>query len=185
MVKNMQKIYFTRHGETEWNVKRKICGKVDVSLTALGREQAYELGQKVLTGKLKIDCLLCSPLLRAVETAKIISNTTDIPFKIDNRLREEDFGTFEGTTIDQKEFYLAKKNFVYSFETGESVLKVTQRLYNLLDELRTDHNDKNFLLISHNGLARVMHSYFHDMTNDEFDSYHINNCEIMEYTFYG
>lgn len=181
----MQHIYFTRHGETEWNIQKKICGTVDVDLTALGKQQAHELGRSILNRHLKIDKILCSPMQRAVTTAKIVSDVTGIPYSAEERLREENFGIFEGTPIEQIEFYQKKKDFVYSFEGGESVLKVTQRLYNLLDELKNDYPDKTFLLISHNGLARVMHSYFNDMTNEEFDVYHIRNCEIIEYTFFN
>ena len=179
----MQNIYFTRHGETKWNVQKKICGSVDVPLTELGKSQAYTLGKEIISRNLHIDKILCSPLQRTVTTAEIASDITGIPFEIDDRLREENFGTFEGTQIGQERFYLAKKDFIYSFETGESVLKVAQRLYNLLDELRLNYSNNNFLLISHNGLARVIHSYFYDMTNEEFDNYHIKNCEIIEYTF--
>ena len=43
----MKKIYFTRHGQTIWNVENKICGATDIALTELGHEQAMELGRKI------------------------------------------------------------------------------------------------------------------------------------------
>ena len=44
----MAHVYFTRHGQTIWNVENKICGATDIALTALGREQARTLGKKIL-----------------------------------------------------------------------------------------------------------------------------------------
>ena len=43
----MHKIYFTRHGETVWNVENKICGMTDSPLTERGRQQARQLGERV------------------------------------------------------------------------------------------------------------------------------------------
>ena len=43
----MHKLYFTRHGETVWNVENKICGMTDSPLTERGRQQARELGEAV------------------------------------------------------------------------------------------------------------------------------------------
>lgn len=43
----MKKLYFTRHGQTVWNVENKICGKTDIALTELGHAQAVELGKKI------------------------------------------------------------------------------------------------------------------------------------------
>lgn len=44
----MGQVYFTRHGQTFWNVENKICGATDIGLTELGHKQAEELGQKIL-----------------------------------------------------------------------------------------------------------------------------------------
>ena len=55
-------IYFTRHGQTVWNVENKICGATDSPLTEEGRRQARELGRKIAAEGLPIDKILCSPL---------------------------------------------------------------------------------------------------------------------------
>ena len=54
----MGHFYFTRHGQTVWNVKNKICGATDIELTELGREQAMELGRKIKEEGVKIDEIL-------------------------------------------------------------------------------------------------------------------------------
>ena len=56
----MHKLYFTRHGETVWNVENKICGMTDSPLTERGRAQARALGQKVKAGGYAIDEILYS-----------------------------------------------------------------------------------------------------------------------------
>ena len=51
----MGHFYFTRHGQTVWNVENKICGATDIELTELGHEQAMELGRKIKEEGVKID----------------------------------------------------------------------------------------------------------------------------------
>lgn len=57
----MSHLYFTRHGETIWNIENKICGVTDIALTEKGHRQAIELGEKIVADNLKIDEILCSP----------------------------------------------------------------------------------------------------------------------------
>ena len=83
----MHKLYFTRHGETVWNVENKICGMTDSPLTERGRAQARALGQKVKSGGYAIDEILYSPLSRAADTAKAIADATGIPARCEPRLR--------------------------------------------------------------------------------------------------
>ena len=134
----MHKLYFTRHGETVWNVENKICGMTDSPLTERGRAQARALGQKVKSG--------------------------------------------EGTPRNGEKFRISKTCFADRYDGGESMLQLAQRIYNLLDELR-DQPDKTYLLVAHNGIARVVESYFHDMTNEEYALAGIRNCELVEYHF--
>lgn len=70
-----------------------------------------------------------------------------------------------------------------SYETGESMFRLAQRIYNLLDELKNMETDETYLLVTHGGIARVVQSYFTDMTNEDFSSFFLNNCEIREYKF--
>lgn len=75
----MHNIYFTRHGETVWNVENKICGMTDSPLTAHGQQQARQLGELVRDSGLHIDEILYSPLSRAADTAKAIAAATGLP----------------------------------------------------------------------------------------------------------
>ena len=178
----MHNIYFTRHGETVWNVENKICGMTDSPLTARGQQQARQLGALVRDSGLRIDEILYSPLSRAADTAKAIAAATGLPARCEPRLREQCFGKYEGTPRDGAEFRISKTHFADRYDGGESMMQLAQRIYNLLDELRQDE-DKTYLLVAHNGIARVVESYFHDMTNEDYAAAGIKNCEMVEYRF--
>lgn len=177
----MKNVYFTRHGQTIWNVENKICGATDIALTELGHNQAEELGKAIKEQGLPIDEILYSPLIRAAETARHISEITGVPRREELRLKEQNFGKYESTARDGAEFQTAKTHFIDHFEGGETMLHLSQRIYNLLDEIR--QGDKTYLLVAHNGIGRIVNSYFHDMTNEEFAAFGIKNCEIKCYEF--
>ncbi|MCI9618047.1 MAG: histidine phosphatase family protein [Eubacterium sp.] len=176
----MTHLYFTRHGQTIWNVENKICGATDVELTQLGHQQAVQLGEHIKEQRLCIDEILYSPLIRAAETAKHIAEVTGIPMKEEMRLKEQNFGKYESTPRDGLEFKKAKENFINSFEGGETMMHLAARVYHLLDEIKLK-KDKTYLLVAHNGISRIVESYFRDMTNEEFADFRIKNCEIREY----
>ena len=178
----MAHLYFTRHGQTFWNVENKICGATDIGLTELGHSQAKELGEKILQQEIHIDEILYSPLSRAADTAKHISEITGIPMREEKRLSEQNFGKYESTARNGEEFKVAKTNFICGFDGGETMLHLAQRIYNLLDEIK-QQPDKVYLLVAHNGISRVVNSYFYDMTNEEFAAFGIKNCEIRKYEF--
>lgn len=179
----MPHFYFTRHGQTIWNVENKICGATDIALTDLGHEQAIALGEKILAEHMEIDEILYSPLIRASETARHISEVTGIPMREEMRLKEQNFGKYESTPRHGEEFELAKEQFINHFDGGETMLEMAQRIYNLLDEIKQDSDKKTYLLVAHNGISRFIESYTHDMTNEEFAKFGIRNCEIRKYEF--
>lgn len=182
----MSYIYFTRHGQTIWNVENKICGATDIELTEAGHRQAEELGEKlkeqIEKGEIYIDEILYSPLIRASETARHISEITGIPMRMEIRLKEQNFGRFESTPRDGEEFQEMKSHFITHYDGGETMLHLCQRIYNLLDELK-EEPEKTYLLVAHNGISRVIQSYFYDMSNKEFAGFGIKNCEVRKYEF--
>lgn len=180
---DMGYIYFTRHGQTVWNVENKICGATDIELTEQGHHQAEELGKRILEEGIHIDEIICSPLVRAAETARYISEITGVPMRVEQRLKEQNFGRYEGTPRDGEEFGRAKEHFADSYDGGESMLKFCHRIYGLLDELKKEADAKVYLLVAHNGVARAVQSYFSDMTNSEFAKFGIRNCELRKFSY--
>ncbi|MDD5950174.1 MAG: histidine phosphatase family protein [Lachnospiraceae bacterium] len=179
----MGQVYFTRHGQTVWNVENKICGATDIELTELGHQQAITLGEELKHSGIPIDEILYSPLVRAAETARHISEITGIPMHMEPRLKEQNFGRYESTPRDGAEFAEMKTHFIDHFGGGETMLHLAQRIYNLLDDIKAESDRKTYLLVAHNGIARVIHSYFYDMGNEEYAHFGIRNCEVRKYEF--
>lgn len=175
--------YFARHGQTVWNVENKICGATDIGLTEKGHKQAEELGKRILEEKIDIDEIICSPLMRARDTAAHISEITGIPMRVELRLKEQNFGKYEGTPRNGDEFHEAKKCFAQDYDGGESMLKFCHRIYGLLDDIKKESENKVYLLVAHNGVARAVESYFNCMSNEEFSSFGIRNCELVKYEY--
>lgn len=176
-------IYIARHGETEWNALRQLCGHTDVDLTTQGVEQAYGLARQLKDKG--IELIFCSPLRRARRTAAPASEVLDAPVVVDARLIEQNFGEMEGAPYDSEEVRAARRNFALRFGGGESLLDLSRRLYAFLDELRAGHADKNVLLVSHGTACRIMHSYFHSLTNEEYFGLQTGNCQWRHYTIDG
>ena len=179
----MGHFYFVRHGQTVWNVENKICGATDSPLTEHGRQQAAETGKNILESGIQVDEILYSPLSRAADTAKIISEMTGISCKAEARLKEQSFGKWESTPRNGTEFQKAKEFFACRYEGGESMLQLAQRIYNLLDEIKEESDQKTYILVAHNGIARMVQSYFQDMTNEEFAAFGVKNCQVVRYDF--
>ena len=179
----MGHFYFVRHGQTIWNVENKICGATDIALTEYGHQQAIETGKKILEEGIIADEILYSPLMRAADTAKHISEITGIPARVEPRLIEQNFGKWESTPRDGADFKKAKECFASNHEGGESTLRLAQRIYNLLDDIKKESEEKTYILVAHNGIARVIQSYFTDMTNEEYAAYVVKNCAVVRYDF--
>lgn len=177
----MNHFYFVRHGQTVWNVENLICGATDSPLTDKGRQQAVDTGKKILADGITADEILCSPLSRAVDTARAISEITGIPYRVEPRLIEQNFGKWESTPKGDPAFKVAKEVFCCRHGSGESTLQLAQRIYNLLDDIRKD--EKTYILVAHNGISRMIHSYFHDMTNAEYAAFGVPNCSVTRYDF--
>lgn len=176
-------IYYVRHGETTWNVANKVCGQIDVPLTERGHSQAIALGKRIAEEGIHIDEILHSPLERARNTAKHISEETGIPMREEPRLIEQHFGCFEGTPRDSEEFLRARVRFADCNGDGESTLQICQRIFNLLDELKKESEDKVYMLVAHNGISRAVNAYFHSLSNDEYAAFRMDNCDILKYEF--
>lgn len=94
-------ITWIRHGESEWNAQGLWQGHSESPLSERGREQARALGRRLASGGYRFDKVYSSDLSRANETARIALPQADI--LVDSRLREINFGVFEGLNHDKIE----------------------------------------------------------------------------------
>lgn len=152
------KLLITRHGQTDWNVQKKVMGRCDEPLNKKGFEQAIETRNKLLNEK--IDLIICSPLKRAKQTADVI-NVKNIPVIYDDRLIERDFGEFEGLETKDFDFHgfwdYYKNN---NYKSAENIQAFFKRVYNFLDDIIEKYHDKNILIVAHGGISIPIACYF-------------------------
>lgn len=172
-------IMVVRHGETDWNKKYLIQGRLDVPLNEVGRKQAEELREKIKG--LQIDLAFSSPLKRALETANIVLKGRHLPVALDQRILEESYGKMEGKPRTGEEYLRQRQNFATRYPEGESYFDVAARIYSFFDEIIEKFPDKEVIVFTHGGVSRVINSYFCDMANDEFVKYALGNCELKIY----
>lgn len=144
-------LYLVRHGETVWNKEGRYYGHADIGLSEDGRKQAKELG--IYFRQIKFDKVIVSPLIRAVDTAKEL---TDVVLHEDERLMEQNFGLFEGKTYqelkDEFSNELTRWNEDYQnycLPNGESFTMVRKRVEEFAQDLWKEQG--RVLLVAHKG----------------------------------
>lgn len=155
-------IYLTRHGQTDWNVQKKVMGRCDEPLNETGLKQAEETRDNLMNAK--IDIILCSPLQRAKQTAEIINDVRNIPIIYDDRLIERDFGEFEGMQTKDFDFdgyWDYYKNEKYN--QAENIQNFFERIYNFLNDIIEKYQDMNVLIVAHGGVSIPVDCYFNQV----------------------
>jgi broad specificity phosphatase PhoE len=174
-------IYFVRHGSTDWSEQKKVQGRADIPMNEKGVAQARALASQV--NGLIIDNVFCSPMSRTKETLENIYNGSAITI-YDERLLERDYGEFEGKTYDEFDFigfWSTKKP--QAFQTAESLYDAQQRVYSFINELRAESN-KDYLIVSHQGVGRFFNSYFYGAPKDgEYARILIPSNELLVFDF--
>lgn len=154
----MRRLTLIRHGLTEWNVSGRFQGHSNVPLSADGRAQAVLLAGYLATFP-AIDVVMASPLARAVETARIA--IPDRELLLDPRLRELDFGAFEGLTRDVIErdprwAVWIEDPFMRAAPDGESYQQLRERMVAWLDEARRSFPDAHVAAVTHSGSIQTL-----------------------------
>jgi broad specificity phosphatase PhoE len=155
------KLLLVRHGETDWNRDGRWQGGSDTRLNDLGRQQARALAEQ-LDGE--IDVLYSSDLARARETAEIVAAELGLEVRLDPRLRERGFGSWEGlTTIEIEERFVdAHRRWLAGEGAGaddaEAFEDFSARVEDFLSDVLRLHPGEEVLVISHGGSIRVIHA---------------------------
>jgi broad specificity phosphatase PhoE len=152
------RLYFSRHGMTEWNDDGKMQGRTDVPLNEAGILQARLLAQKLAHIPLK--AIYSSPLSRAMRTAEIIARPHNLEVIAVPALQEADFGKWEGLTIeeiksgwgDELERWYEGKSLP---PEGEGILEMQRRVVEFIEELKEKHKGEEILLVAHGGPIRA------------------------------
>ncbi len=173
-------LYVVRHGQTEWNVLKKMQGSADIELNEKGLAQANTTADMLKSST--FDIIFCSPLKRAKQTAEIINSKRGLNVVFDDRLKERNYGEFEGTSkssFDYNEFWSYQKNVKY--EKAENVKEFFKRIYDFLDDI-TSKEYNNILIVCHAGVEKAIECYFKGlMPDDEIGPFLPDNASVLKY----
>lgn len=172
-------IYLVRHGETEHN-RLGYYSNEDEDLNENGIKQAYEL-KKLIKG-IPYQLCYCSPLLRAIHTAKILNEDSRriiIPIK---QLTGRDPKALNGKPLeftDRSEYW----NYYSTINYGaESMQELFNRVFYFIDYLQTKVDYSDILIVAHSGVSKAFRAYFEGIPEDgQFLHLGLKNCEVKKY----
>jgi broad specificity phosphatase PhoE len=146
-------ILLARHGETDWNLERRVQGHSDTPLNETGRAQALALAQTLEGGEL--DAVYSSDLVRASDTARVIADRLGLDVTVLPELRERHFGTWEGMTDEEifNRFPAAKSG---SWGDGETKEEMRERVLAALHRIADEHPGGRVLVVTHGGPMRAL-----------------------------
>ena len=149
----MKTLLLIRHGQTAYNLERRMQGQLDIPLDETGLAQAERLARR-LASEMSIDALYASDLARARVTAETVAAHTGLELRLDERLREVHAGKWQGCTIDQmdvewpewREHFHGPRMVEFGGETQE---QVRDRLVAALQDIGERHPHETVAFVSH------------------------------------
>ena len=161
-------IYLTRHGQTMWNIEKRLQGRGNSPLTEDGIERAKELRDRIKD--IKLDVIYSSPIERALTTANIIKGDKSVEVVTDDGLMEMCFGDYEGKITDEvmKEnpnwdiSLIMKGNTELAAPNGENLEEVRDRVANAMDRIIEENRGKTILIVAHGITLKAIMYYFKD-----------------------
>ncbi len=154
-MKLKNRYYILRHGQTDWQTKKKewTYPKLDspkIKLTKRGEIQIKEAAQK-FKGR-KIDLIFSSDFFRTRQTSKIVAKALGVTINFDKRLRDVNLGIYQGGK--KGAFYKrfpkhSQKRFLVGPQSGESWYDCQKRMLNFLKEIDKKHKGRTILIVSH------------------------------------
>ena len=184
------RICIIRHGETGWNVERRIQGHIDVPLNATGRTQA--LAMAFNAAHHRFSAIYSSDLARAVETARVLAQREDHEVKLLPQLRERHFGIFQGLTAaqgaarhPQAYAHYVARDLDYDFRNGESLRRFSERVSEAMDWLVRHHGGQTIAAVSHSGVLDVVYRRATGRPLTTPRDFTIPNCALNWFHFDG
>lgn len=155
------RLFLARHGETPGNREMRYVGSLDQPLSSGGVEQAERLGEAL--GPLPLAAVYASPLRRAADTGRRIAAARRLDLRLDERLREQRFGAWEGLTRAEvvekgghEDLLRWEADLSLAPPGGESLVAVQERMIGLVEDLRRDHAGAWVALVSHVGPIKAL-----------------------------
>jgi alpha-ribazole phosphatase len=155
------RLILVRHGHTIYNEENRYQGQSDIPLNEKGLEQAKLLRKRFKNEKIEI--IFSSDLKRAFQTAEEIVKGRNIKIIKDERLREINYGVFEGLNVEEiKSKYneILENWWNQPFKTripkGEKLKDLEKRVSQFLKEIFNKYKHKNVMIVSHSGPLRII-----------------------------
>lgn len=172
-------LYLMRHGQTLFNVRRKIQGWCDAPLTELGQKQAHIAGEYFIKNHIVFDHAYSSTSERACDTLEIVTRY-QMPYTRVKGLKEWNFGIFEGESEDLNP-PLPYGDFFKQYG-GEGEMELRQRLADTLLEIMQKEDHQVVLALSHGASCRAFMRYW--AKNQKVDQKErLGNCCILKFEF--
>jgi broad specificity phosphatase PhoE len=162
------RIYFLRHGETDWNVQKRMQGRTDIALNSNGVRQA--MLWRPFFDRIHLSGVYSSSLSRAMETAVLATRRP--PCIIDD-LAERNYGEWEGKIWrdiagSDPDFDQRWRRANSKPPGGESRLEMQARVYRAMDSIVASHDaDSELLIVGHGGSGKAVLGYANKMSIDE------------------
>lgn len=156
----MLRLLLARHGQTDWNVQHRYQGHAQVALNETGHQQAAALGQRL--AQEGIEAIYSSDLPRAWITAQAISKACNVPLQAEPRLREMDFGAWQGRAhaeIHARHTSSApgsQEPLSFAPPGGETLGQLAERVAAALEGARHAQQGKTILWVTHGGPLRTL-----------------------------
>jgi len=177
-----------RHGETEWNSQKKVQGFMNSPLTPKGISQTKEWAETLQ--QWKWDQIYASDLGRVKQTVAILNESLQLPTFFDKRLREQNWGDWEGLTIpaikrDYKEELKKRVALGWGFSApgGETRSSILERVLEALQSINENHPGQKTLIVCHQGVIKAV---LYHLSNRQFlpeedpliqhNNFHIIRC---------
>lgn len=171
------KIYFVRHGETQYNKDGMLTGQTDISITEEGIEQA-----RGAVNNLPQDCteIYCSDLLRCKQTAEFLNETINLPITYDERFRERNWGELQGKFFHEVHDTLThyNKNTSQIPPGGESFENIKNRLLSAIEDIKKNRKGDKVVVVTHGGVIRLLHDVLKGKIPET-----IHNSSVHEFEF--
>jgi broad specificity phosphatase PhoE len=176
------KLYIVRHGQSNFNVQRKInfLPSKDCYLTELGMQQAYATKEELKDKTW--DAVIVSELFRTQQTAAIINEDKQIPMFIEDKINEINTG-IEGQDYDEYHAQLEEKDDIkrrtISLPNGESYAQLKERVRQFLKELK-NKNFSSVLIVSHFVTIIALRQLIENQSDEDSVQFKPGNAEIFE-----
>jgi 2,3-bisphosphoglycerate-dependent phosphoglycerate mutase len=158
----MTELILVRHGETDWNRELRFQGHVDVSLNAIGLEQARRVAQRL--GAETAHHLYASDLLRAQQTARPVAQQLRLESLVESALREQSFGVVDGMRVDDikaqhPEAWAGWLQFHedYCMPGGETSRQFHARVMDAVNRLAASHRGETLVVVTHGGVLDMIY----------------------------